>query len=254
MKKTLITLMALASCAMGETTYTVLTDVTQVTSSNATTTIANNTALTGSLALTIDVDSFKDTLGTTTGRNSNVFIAKLTGKWEDNADGSLGFVTWGNDNSNGIEGSWAKGTVSGNIHAGLQSCYTAVDGENPIDWDNVVAMTLVMSYEPPANALVAGDQSYMTYNMAVSYLYSDGSITTSGGSNTNLLRFGETNTFCVSGVTVDTSYVDAYTVYSDYLTLDQAKALSAARVVPEPTTATLSLLALCGLAARRRRK
>lgn len=253
MKKTLITLMALASCAMGETTYTVLTDVTKVTSSNATTTIANNTALTGTLALTIDVDSFKDTLGTTTG-DGNVFIAKLTGKWEDNAAGSLGFLTWGNSDTNGIEGFGEKGGSSGNVHAGLQNCYQAVDGKNPIDWDNVVAMTLVMSYEPPANASVADDTSALTYNMAVSYLYSDGSITTSGGSNNSKLKFGTVNTFCVSGVTVDTSYVDAYTVYSDYLTVDQVKALSAARVVPEPTTATLSLLALAGLAMRRRRK
>ena len=41
----------------------------------------------------------------------------------------------------------------------------------------------------------------------------------------------------------------------NFISLDDAKALSVSMLsVPEPTTATLSLLALAGLAARRRRK
>lgn len=120
----------------------------------------------------------------------------MTGKWENSDSGSLGFVTWGDGNSNGIEGSWSKGgSSSGNIHSGLQGCYNAVDGKNPIDWDKVVAMSMVMSYTAPANAAVAGDKSAMPYSMAISYRYSDGKIATFGGDNTSLLHFGDDNTF-----------------------------------------------------------
>lgn len=44
--------------------------------------------------------------------------------------------------------------------------------------------------------------------------------------------------------------IDNILIYNKALTADEVKAL----IVPEPTTATLSLLALAGLAARRRRK
>ena len=53
-----------------------------------------------------------------------------------------------------------------------------------------------------------------------------------------------------------TGYVDDIQFYN-VSSLDDAKSImsaQAARLVPEPTTATLSLLALAGLAARRRRK
>ena len=45
-------------------------------------------------------------------------------------------------------------------------------------------------------------------------------------------------------------YIDNLYVWNRALGTTEVKAL----VVPEPATATLSLLALCGLAARRRRK
>ncbi len=43
-------------------------------------------------------------------------------------------------------------------------------------------------------------------------------------------------------------------LYSGVLTQEQILALSPNATVPEPATATLSLLALAGLCARRRRK
>ena len=62
-----------------------------------------------------------------------------------------------------------------------------------------------------------------------------------------MINFG-----CIPGGTkaVNDAKIDNMAIWNTALTADQVKAL----VVPEPTTATLSLLALCGLAARRRRK
>lgn len=62
-------------------------------------------------------------------------------------------------------------------------------------------------------------------------------------------RYIETFTFNENYITA----ADAYVVDSP-ITAADAFALNRAKLVPEPTTATLSLLALAGLAARRRRK
>ena len=60
---------------------------------------------------------------------------------------------------------------------------------------------------------------------------------------------GGDTTFNVSGITLNTSEK----VTAEIITGGNKVSISY-QVVPEPTTATLSLLALCGLAARRRRK
>lgn len=62
MKKTIVALMALSGMVLANTTYTILADVAQVTGSNTTSSITNNTATAGTLALTIDVEAFSTTL------------------------------------------------------------------------------------------------------------------------------------------------------------------------------------------------
>ncbi len=62
------------------------------------------------------------------------------------------------------------------------------------------------------------------------------------------------NDLYVSSVKVDKDYVTAFSVTNATLTNNAAGIGAAAANIPEPATATLSLLALAGLAARRRRK
>ena len=96
---------------------------------------------------------------------------------------------------------------------------------------------------------------------------SDGGITVYNESGTKLLEhwgLGSTaaNYNTVYGIEVHTDYVSAVMITpgesgwnEDTVSKNAVATLTAAmKAVPEPTTATLSLLALCGLAARRRRK
>ena len=62
------------------------------------------------------------------------------------------------------------------------------------------------------------------------------------------------NAYDVTEIRYTTEYLNALTIYDGYATAEQAWTLTKDAVIPEPTTATLSLLALCGLAARRRRR
>lgn len=250
MKKTLIALIASMGCAFG---YTEITDVTNVTTSNKTSSFTSNTSKNGTVAITLDVDAFKELRAAT--ENTKITLFTLNGTWEDNNLGYLGIA----NAESGLQSAWKYGgTTKNDANINLNDCF------NGIDWDSVAGMTLVMTFQAgPENAATISNTGCMKFATTLSFLYDNGKVETLGAEKNDLFKFSikEDNTvvdicneFTATGITVDSTYVDSYTVYSDYLTLDQAKALSATRVIPEPTTATLSLLALAGLAARRRRK
>lgn len=81
----------------------------------------------------------------------------------------------------------------------------------------------------------------------------DGSIVTLNAGNDGT-RWVD-NKYDVTEIRYTTTYLDALTIYDGYATADQAWELNKGVLptIPEPATATLSLLALAGLAARRRR-
>lgn len=259
MKKTLIALIASMGCAFG---YTEITDVTNVTTTTATSSFASNTSVNGTVAITLDVNAFKS-LGTATS-NTVTNLFNLNGTWEDGKTGYIGMasnVVTGNSATDGLVSPWKYGGTTGAGSAiNLDNCFSS------IDWGSVVNLTLVMTYqEGPDNAANVSQTAHMKFATALSFLYDNGEVVTIGAEKNDLYRFSVKgsdnstvvdmcNEFTATGITVNADYVDSYTVYSEYLTLAQAKELSAARVIPEPTTATLSLLALAGLAARRRRK
>ncbi len=86
--------------------------------------------------------------------------------------------------------------------------------------------------------------------------YKDGTVFQTSGTAAAV----KSNVWSPSGLTLETAAVTFVAMYNAYITNDEAKAVGlnmlseSAPVVPEPATATLSLLALAGLAARRRRK
>lgn len=112
------------------------------------------------------------------------------------------------------------------------------------DGKTLSGMALTMSY-------TNGSESAMYLTMR----FDDGSVTELYGFSTGLKWTQGQKQY--SSVDVNTSYVDQVYVFNSAMTKDDALSLNSqalAAAVPEPATATLSLLALAGLAARRRRK
>ena len=239
MKKTLITLLAAASCAMGVT----LEDADFVMGGNTGyDTLGNNFTV----ALSLDVTELQTLLekgqtpawgtdivsyvcnGTQTGvtvnggsNGSSINTSGLYARWGTTINWNS--VTWqGADNLSDLNGD-AEGTGWDNIaSAGLVYSFGATSGTS-------VAFTLI---DTNGNAVI---DSYVT----AGGLKSSSAVAAA-------LSFGDA---------VSSSYY-----FNEYMGGSEAnmKALSNAAAVaapiPEPATATLSLLALAGLAARRRRK
>ena len=251
MKKTLIALVSAGSFALGSTA---IVDVTNVTSSNNSATFTSNTSKAFTIALTLDASQYA-----TIADDVNLF--KLTGKWEDDFTGVLGMNSIVGGDKNGLQGFWEYNTNTNK--RGDINQYTCFKN---LDWSTVKGLTMVMSYKEGSNNNTTNDLTddlAMYFNSSVSIITLDGKITTVTNSNDGLYKFtirknnaveSITNAFIATEATVNATYVDSFTIYSEYMDTTKTAALSASRLVPEPTTATLSLLALAGLAARRRRK
>ena len=82
-------------------------------------------------------------------------------------------------------------------------------------------------------------------------LGTDGTLSQAYSHNVNNVRWVGAN---VTGASINTTYFDSVDVYIGDWTTEGVKEQLKTMLIPEPTTATLSLLALAGLAARRRRK
>ncbi|MBR3902061.1 MAG: PEP-CTERM sorting domain-containing protein [Akkermansia sp.] len=167
----------------------------------------------------------------------------FTGSWANNEAGQLGLANNGSSSSDttGVWSSWVKGNSSSQAtDTGLGAIFTS-----STNWDNIGAVSLVYSFSTPETGAT-------TVNTAITIAYLDGTAATTTGETKSNIVFSGVSGFAATGIEVNETYVKNYEVSSIYTTLNDAKAMSAA-LVPEPTTATLSLLALAGLAARRRR-
>lgn len=258
MKKTLIALVALAGGVSGVEQYDSLYMGDSLT--NTITFASPYTA--SSVAFTIDVDQFKACMGGTwnAGVQASVTsLMKMTGTWNDDA-ATTGFV---GININGSSGK-KYGTLYGQYEVGTDKKDTALkldglseqtDAKFTTDfaWDNYESMSIVLTHQE--GALTA-------YYMAKT---SDGSLEKLTG--TAALTYAKDsityNCLTITGLdlTGRSAYpgiVTAVAVYDSVLSATDAAVVGEMMLnpqsIPEPATATLSLMALCGLAARRRRK
>lgn len=227
MKKTLIVLFSACTCAMGATeTF-------------------DSATKTATISLTLDVAALEAISDVNfTGQDDtkpNFFM--FNGSWAENQAGALGLANNGSSTSDttGLFGSWVKGSTSGKAtDTGLGNIFTT-----STNWTLIDTISLVYSYSTP-------EEGATTTNIALSIRYTDGAVTTYGENKSNIV-FNGISGFAATGVTINDSYAVSYQVDTTFLSLAEVKAKSES-MVPEPTTATLSLLALAGLAARRRRK
>ena len=248
MKKTLITLLALSGLAMGGTTTT-------ISSHGSLTTITTSDKHSLTLTSTINIDDLKAIVS---GTSTNVALLGLTGKSNDvsisvSSDGSNQTLRLDNTKAgNAISGAgnaftWSNATNQSVSNSSLNSYFTL---------EGAVAGAITLGYNT-ANTPGVTDETKGTH-VVFSVLYSDGNILTLYGFRSG---FYYTGTHIVS-VSYDSDLLNTPSIVTNTSSSNAAVSkagliesnIAALKTIPEPTTATLSLLALCGLAARRRRK
>lgn len=254
MKKTLITLLAFAGVALGE--VTLFTNLSDTTSTVNGITYAPGDELEG-LPFTDGVSigtftntsndiggTYRDKAAITVAFTLNLTQALLTTTQVDliGISGNSGDVGLTLLSDGKAQGKW-NGGVDGNARMDLSglSSYAYTVGE-----ESFVTLTLTAS-KPNGN----GGKGVQVYVNDGTCVFNHASLATNNNTSFDAITV---NTSLISSIAIDPSYpeiVDAGA--ANYAAAAIGRALQAA-VIPEPTTVTLSLLALAGLAARRRRK
>ncbi len=235
--------MALSCVAMGDTTLT-LDDAAKAVAGN---TGYNTEGGKFTVALTLDVDALRTLLekGQTKSWGTNIinYVANGTntgvtlngGSNSQNKITSSGlYARWGNTNI-----AWAPSEESSAIR------WDGGTDLATLDWDSIEYAGLVYSFDK--NGGTGTTVAFTLINNEGSAIV-DSYVNASGLTSSNA---------GVAALTFDSSVLSSY-YFNELKGEADMKALAGlaakAAPLPEPTTATLSLLALAGLAARRRRK
>ncbi|MBQ3218461.1 MAG: PEP-CTERM sorting domain-containing protein [Akkermansia sp.] len=270
MKKTLIALMALAGYATG----TSLNEATIVTAGNQGITTSKGSF---TIALTLDVDLLRVILekNKTPSWGTDIIRYEIIG-YEDIKDPDTqevigrrqtntatgvtinGVSSSNKINSSGLYARWGDTTAWNSVRWDGGNNLSDLNGDTEgTGWDSVAYAGLVYSFGATNGTTVAFTLLDFSGDVIVqSCVTASGLKSGSAGINTSITDDpAESITFHKS---VETSYYfDGYKGGTDAKVSD-LKALSTAVAkaapIPEPTTATLSLLALAGLATRRRRR
>lgn len=248
MKKTITTLLALASSiyaseiSLKDALYTSTTDITNI------------SGVSGSYAYTIslDLEAMTSILGKTSGEG---VVRPMLVVADNNFDMGLamalnntGFVGTYNFNSSDM----TNLTMAGGNGENRQP----MTGNGSTPATNAFANGDVNSLNSTFNKLsgIALTFSHTDKNSSSLYVtlaYNDGTSKELYGTNTGFMWSGGVSS--LNNLYINENYID--TVYLFNQAIDQTTAFKLnTAAIPEPTTATLSLLALAGLAARRRRR
>ena len=245
MKKTLITLLALSGLAMG--------DVITINQHDGHQHIATSSKHSLLVTATIDADEVKKIV-TQTGMNT----ALLSIKVDTSGEKAVCVGTYSEKTTLRTFNNTAAGSIingAGNAFSWTDAAGTAATA-NLNDYfksEGIVTGALTMGYNS-ANTIGA-DASTQGMYLAFSVLYTDGTILTLCAHNAAEIL----NARHIEYISYEDSLLNAPTIVVNTDTTNAAVSMEQVlkanlQAVPEPTTATLSLLALCGLAARRRRK
>ena len=239
MKKTIITLLALAGIAAAAETTQVLWSL-DFTGTDITSSYAEGVSLSGVPGTTNDgltLNAAPVTLQQTGSilTYNDEFIYSVTLKVNSLNVNYPEFVGMGELNN---DGSYKNGWKAGYYKNENYFC---------LDWDGFSAVTDSTTKHSGNLTITTGETITLTLhndgNGTLTMYVGDAKAGSSTVSEAELSR--EISVFSLGGrINGKTNNNSNITVYSANLS----------KIVPEPTTATLSLLALCGLAARRRRK
>lgn len=238
MKKTLIALFALGTAAMGVTLEdAVATGTGTLTLDQATDAITAVAVVDVAKLQTLmarDAELAKYTIINFDG-SSDIGIQTNYSSYNHDGDDTTANII----NNSGLYGCWNNG---GAYSVGMN---TGTGFESADFWAGGVTAAITLTYK-------YADGTTGTFTL----LDAEGNVLQSVGATFNTGLRGQGLSF--STVVFDSDIVTEGYVFNQVVTAETAKALgqaaAAAALIPEPTTATLSLLALAGLAARRRRR
>ena len=247
MKKTLIALLALGGLAVGEESITLENAVLVVDTPISSIDLASTGITNGTFTISAQLD-LNFLANTTVGKDfvSNSSFFSVTDK--TNTGWHIGTAI-GTSTSNNVitkAGLYCTSKAADTFYADTAG-WMSVGQNDSLTADMVTGLkgaALTMTYD--ASTFTAS--VYMTLD----YIDPSRETVTISGSNNGFKWSGQTLS-TLGTLELNTSSVDKVYVFSGAVTANQAWALNN-KLVPEPTTATLSLLALAGLAARRRRK
>jgi len=260
-------LLALSGVSMGALSEKQLANPTDIALQNSATVIDATTILTNdsykqafTAVLTLDVEALSVfTTGKPTSGASKIPL--LSWKIDDAATETVDHTVNISVNNNSVNNNITTGGfyfMSANDDTAFTTKGATVFGTNgsaatsaltDIDWTNAAGAALTIAYNGiSSNTGPLGVQIYFSVAM------NNGRIVTLNAGNNGTQWVNDK--YDVTEIRYTTDYLDALTIYDGYATADQAWELNKGVLpaVPEPTTATLSLLALAGLAARRRRR
>lgn len=238
MKKTLITLLALAGATFGGTTETITLN-----SANTTPIIATSELTLENLTTIISGQDLSSALmGLTVVRNAGQ-ASETKLPWSISAN------YWSLSNELHIYTKEAGEAVSGNANGSF--------GDTAGSWPTSHKLSNAFSLEGAVKGAItlgyAGSDATMELEgtaVVLSVLYNDGTIKSIYGINTKYKYSDDGIAYLTYNS--DVLATPTVTVGTDW-TRGSLIAVTEAAAIPEPATATLSLLALAGLAARRRR-
>ncbi|MBR6576550.1 MAG: PEP-CTERM sorting domain-containing protein [Akkermansia sp.] len=271
MKKTLITLLALASVASAALNDTQLSTPHSITLGTTAASISTEGIITGTsynqaftAVMTLDAEAlaaFTPGKSTNDAKKTPLISWTITNSGDDTQQKSIN-ISVNNNSSNALittagfyykKANNASCSLPDNTGAGSTQFETngaaATSYLSNVDWTNVAGAALTISYNGiSSNTGPLGVQLYFSVMM------NDGTLGTYTAGSPDTRHVG--NEWDVTAIGYDPTYLDALTIYDGYATAEQAWQLNKDVLpnIPEPTTATLSLLALAGLAMRRRRK
>lgn len=195
----------------------------------------------------------KDSLTTvikTTNRNEALLGYTLTGGQTSH---SISVGSWSGRNELHIYNTTAGSAISGKANYSFSDSTSWPTAHNLVnafpDLTNAIAGAITLGYQTTnASSTLSGTA------VVLSVLFRDGSITSIYGLNSSVKYWDrEVTTITYASELLESPQVEVLTSpWSKDSLIEANKGIL--RTVPEPTTATLSLLALVGLAARRRRK
>ena len=259
MKTLLITALAAASTACAVTLDSAAYTSSDTTQGSIALTSGSTISGSFSYTLTLNANAVKDFMNVTSTATHSIAVA-VSNQTDHNISVALGAHVSNNDKS-GIYGynvntaTLVTGTDSAQLYTYNRSNSNGETSSTNPGIDSFASSDTVVMDDLTGISVTLSHTDTKDTSIFLTLQFSDGSVLEQYGYQSGVKWSGGAGSF--NTLLFDSAYVTEAYVFSTNLTKEEAFGLNREALglaVPEPATATLSLLALAGLAARRRRK